>query len=267
VYRFRYIYVSDGSRGFLLDLIREPDRTKLRLLWCDSGSSSILRASESSDLASVTFDETAAKSEIAGLAYEIRFELEAASERFGPAWVPALLPGVPEFHSRYGRLLRATVLGVNLADLPLGYSWYFVKNLERARWLLVSALEFEASDFRIELCAVRLANTWMGAVVFRYRGVTHRLNGLSSTWRVTIGDAGTTVGTRRRFSASVAMGELGFELTAEAPLTEFVVLENHGDTQIDTTLFGDCEVRVRTRGDAEPAVHRALRRCLLELKS
>lgn len=264
MYRFRYITVSNGESGLLLDLIEGPDSTQLRLLWCHSGSSSILRAA---NVAGTRFDEALAQSAIAGFEYEIHFALEAAGESFSPAWVPRLLPRVPDFHSKYGRLTHASVLGVSLRNLPLAYSWYSVRNVAEARWLLVSALEFGGTDLRLELTAVQIGNTWLGAVVFRYQGVTHRLNGLSSGWRVDIVDAGRHVTDKRRFAARARVGDLDLAIEAEAPLADFVLLEDHGPTRIETTLFGDCEVRVRTSPRATPVTHRASRSCLLELKS
>jgi hypothetical protein len=264
VYRFRYVYVSNGESGFLLDLIETSDATQLRLLWCHSGTNRVLRAANA---ANTQFDETLAQSTLAGLHYEIHFELEAGSERFGPAWVPRLLPRVPEFHSKYGRLTHATVLGVSLRELALGYSWYSVKNVAEARWLLVSALEFSGTDLRFELTAVQVGNSWLGAIVIRYQCVTHRLNGLSSSWRVSIVDAGARAADQRKFAARAKAGDLELAIEAAAPLADFVLLEDHGPTRIETTLFGDCEVRVRTTPGATPVLHRAARTCLLELKS
>lgn len=264
MYRFRYIYVSNGATALLLDSIEAPDSTSLRLLWCHAGSSRVLRAA---NVARTRFDQTLAQSAIDGLRYDIHFALEAAGERFGPAWVPWLLPRVPDFHSKYGRLTHATVFGVGLQNLPLAYSWYSVKNVTEARWLLLSALEFAGTDLRLELTAVQIGNTWLGAVVFRYQGVTHRLNGLSSSWRVDIIDAGRCVNDKRRFAARASSGQLEIVIEADAPLADFVLLEDHGATRIETTLFGDCEARVRTTPGATPVVHRAVRSCLLELKS
>ncbi|HEY6729347.1 MAG TPA: hypothetical protein VI197_35295 [Polyangiaceae bacterium] len=262
MHHFRYITVSNGTSGLLLDSIEGPGSTRLRLLWCHAGSSSILRAGH---LAGTHFDEALARSDIAGLRYEIHFELATSAEKFAPAWVPRLLPRVPDFRSKYGQLTRATVLGVRLENLPLAYSWYTVRNLEEARWLLVSAREFSDSDLRLELTAVQIGEAWLGAVVFRYQGVTQRLNGLSR--RVEIVDAGRTVQGKRRFAARASAGDLELMLEAEAPLGDFVLLEDHGATRIQTTLFGDCEVRLRASSAATPVTHRATRSCLLELKS
>ncbi|HEU5076751.1 MAG TPA: hypothetical protein VFU02_21325 [Polyangiaceae bacterium] len=279
MYRFRYVYASNGRSAFLLDLIHEPERATLRLLWSHSGSNTVARSAagygaaqrggdiEKASLALASFSETTARSQLPGLEFEINYVLQPGSERFGPAWVPRLFARVPDFHSRYGRLTHAFVLGVTLRDLPLAYSWYSVNDLAEARWLLVSALEFSGTDLRIELTAVRMSSTWLGALVVRYQGVTHRFTGLSSAWRVNIGDAGRSVDDKRRFTARVSGGNLDLTLEAEAPLQDFVLLEDHGVTQIQTALFGDCEVRIRTSAAATPVAHRATRTCLLELKS
>jgi len=263
VHRFRYIYVSDGTRGFLLDRIEEPARTKLRLLSCNAGASTIARAESEH---TPKLGETSATSQIPGIEYDIHFALEGESHGFGPAWGPSLMSSVPDFHSRYGRLTQATVLGESFADLPLGCSWYSVKNLAEARWVLVSALEFEGTDLRLELAGVRILNAWMGTVIFHYRGVTHRLNGLRHASRIHVADEPAAPNARRTFTAQISTGNLELEIEARAPLTAFVLLEDHGVTTIETTLFGDCEVRVWTRGAGEPVTHRATSTCLLELK-
>lgn len=279
MYRFRYVYASNGRSGFLLDLIHEPERATLRLLWSHAGSNTVTRSAagyndarrdgdaEKAGLALAHFSETTTRSQLPGLEFEINYVLQPGSERFGPAWVPRLFSRVPDFHSKYGRLSQASVLGVALRDLPLAYSWYSVNNLAEARWLLVSALEFSGTDLRVELTAVQIANTWLGALVVRYQGVTHRFTGLSSTWRVNIADAGRHVDDKRRFTARISEGSFDLALEAEAHLQDFVLLEDHGVTQIQTALFGDCEVRIRTSATATPVAHRATRRCLLELKS
>lgn len=278
MHQFRYIYVSDGTRGFLLDRIEEFDRTQLRLLSCTAGSCTIARAESPIDVrragskrealsgSAPSLGETSATSQIPGIEYEIRFALEGESHGFGPAWGAALMPSVPDFHSRYGRLTQASVLGVSFGDLPLGYSWYSVKNLAEARWILISALEFEGTDLRLELAGVRILNSWMGTVVFRYRGVTHRLNGIRHARRVHVSEDAAGPNARRTFTAQVSTGKLELEIEARAPLAAFVLLERHGTTEIETTLFGDCEVRVRTRGAGDAVTHRAAGNCLLELK-
>lgn len=278
VHRFRYIYVSDGARGFLLDRIEEPDRTKLRLLACGAGSCTIARAESPASVTRAhstpeaprgsmpSLGETSAISQMPGIEYDIRFVLESESHAFGPAWASSLLPSLPDFHSQYGRLIHADVLGTSFGDLPLGCSWYSVKNLAEARWVLISALEFEGTDLRLELAGVCILNSWLGTIVFRYRGVTHRLNGIRHARRLQISDDPEGPGARRRFTAQVSTGILELEIEARASLAEFVVLESHGATEIETTLFGDCEVRVWTRGAGEPVTHRAAGTCLLELK-
>lgn len=269
MHRFRYIYVSDGSRGFLLDRIEAPDRTQLRLLACNAGSSTIARAESELEVTGAgagALGEASATSQIPGIEYDIRFALEAEHQSFGPAWGPSLMPRVPDFHSQYGRLTHASVLGMSFEDLPLGCSWYSVKNLAEARWVLISALEFEGTDLRLELAGIRILNTWLGTLSFRYRGVTHRLNGLRHARRIHVVDDATGPNVSRRFAAQVSTGNLELEIEAEAPLADFVVLDRHGVTQIETTLFGSCAVQVWARGAGEPATHRAARTCLLELK-
>ena len=210
--------------------------------------------------------ETSATSQIPGIEYDIRFALESDSHGFGPAWGASLLPSVPDFHSQYGRLTHATVLGMSFGELPLGCSWYSVKNLAEARWVLISALEFEGTDLRLELAGIRILNSWLGTVVFRYRGVTHRLNGIRHARRVHVTDDAEGPNAHRSFSAEVSTGNLELEIEARAPLAAFVLLESHDVTEIETTLFGDCDVRVWTRGAGEPVTHRAAGTCLLELK-
>jgi len=270
--------VSDGTRGFLLDRIEASDRTRLRLLACDAGSSTIARAESPLGVRRVGSEpeaplggvprlgETSATSQIPGVEYEIHFALEGESHSFGPAWAPSLLPRVPDFHSQYGRLTHASVLDMHFEDLPLGCSWYSVRHLAEARWVLISALEFEGTDLRLELAGVRILNTWLGTVIFRYRGVTHRLNGLTHARRIHVTDDPEGPNARRTFTAEASTGNLELEIEARALRSAFVLLESHGATEIETTLFGDCEVRMWTRGAGEPVTHRATRPCLLELK-
>ena len=140
MHRFRYIYASDGTRGFLLDRIEASDRTQLRLLACNAGSYTIARAEsepgvvragsepEAPPRGMPRLGETSATSQLPGIEYEIHFALEGESHSFGPAWGPSLLPRVPDFHSRYGRLTHASVLDMRFDDLPLGCSWYSVRS-------------------------------------------------------------------------------------------------------------------------------------------
>ena len=270
-FAFWYVYASNGTDGFLLDLVRRPDQGLARLAIFHQGRPPrIVRHGFSGDevrgvpgelgvrIGSFALDALGCR----GPLLDARFALSAHSMRFVPGWVAWWFGRVPDFRSRYGVLGHAVCDGAEFANAPLICSTYILNNIAAAQWVLVSAPRFEGTDFAFEISAARLLGRWMPAAWVFLEGREYRLGSvLDSLVRVHIHRAGDLEGGERVFSATIRGHSLAIDIEARGDAAEFARLEAEGQTEIHTTLFGTCRATVAGQ------TFTARRTCLLELKN
>lgn len=278
--RLWYIYACTGSEGFLLDLIVRPDRAVARLAVFAASGSSVLRADRPLStvvrgedphtvrLDTIELSARGCRGRLDGIDIDVELRLSRETFEFGPRWVSRLFGSVPSLSSRYGRLERGTCQGTAYAGLPIVYSTYGVRRIEKSIWLLISALQFPDTDLSIEISAVRIGSWWAVSAFCRYRGKLYHLNGVwTALFRSRVKEAGIASHGERRLHIACRTREITIDILGNAPEEDFVLLEREGNTEVRTTLFGSCRVEVTVRElGAGPQIFKAERTCLLEVK-
>ena len=274
-YAFWYVYTSNGTDGFLLDLIRRPEAAVARLAVFHNGSPPrILRRGFPPEdlhgtnselgvrLGDFCLDALGCTGSIDDVSLEAQFALNGRHMRFVPSWVTALVDDVPDFRSHYGSLQSATCGGVAYAGAPLVCSTYTVDDLASAQWMLITAPRFAGTDLAFEISAAHLLGRWQPTAWMYYAGREHQLNSeLDTLFHVSIHTAGEVQGSERIFAASIRAGDLRTEIDARGPVDQFARLDSEGQTEIHTTLLGTC------RATVDQQTFTADRTCLLEVKN
>lgn len=278
-----YIYTSNGSDGFLLDLIRRPDEALLRMaIFHDSRPPRLIRQSFplgdldgvpgelSAKLHGIALEAASCHSTYEGVQLDGQYKLSGRSMKFVPGWAKALLKNVPDFRSHYGTMLRAACEGAQYVDAPLVYSTYSthaLNHLVTSRWVLITAPRFTGTDLAFEISATRKFDRWVPAAWLFYRGREYRLNSLADTLfsRVRIGRPGELAADQRVFTVSIRAAGLQLEIEGRAPAGQFVKLDAEGETQTWTTLFGVC--RASLKAGAESQEFTTEPTCLLEVRN
>lgn len=276
---FWYIFATNGTDGFLLDLIRCPDRSICRLALFSEGPPAVLentlpREALVSDggnlsvrLGSFELTPHGLRGELGDTRIEADFELTGRQTSFVPAWLPKIASRVPSYRSHYGQLRSGVCNGVRYQNLPLVYSTYDVGDLPRARWYLVSASQFNGSDLSLEICASRWLGRWQTSAYVFFQGCEYRFASVfSSLFQMRTLEAGKVVSGERTFSARLRSGAVSLTVQGQAPLNSFGMLARDEYTEIHTTLFGTCTATVTLPGQSSQSTLVAERTCLLELK-
>jgi hypothetical protein len=274
-YAFWYVYTSNGTDGFLLDLIRRPEQAAARLAVYHEGTPPRIfrRGFALDDLQGTpgelgvrlggdfALDAQGCRGVFDDVSLNAEFELNGRQMRFVPQWVSSLWDEIPDYRSHYGRLTKGACAGAEYSDSPLVYSTYSLEDLSKAQWVLISAPRFADTDFAFEISAAHLLGRWLPTAWVFHEGREHHLDsGLDSLFHVKIGRGGEVEGGERVFTASIERHDLRIEIDARGPVDQFARLEQEGKTEIHTTLFGSCRATVNgKRFTAE-------RTCLLELK-
>jgi hypothetical protein len=281
---FWYIYATNGTNGFLFDLIKRPAEAVARLAVYSNGQPpTVLREKLALDqftadddslnvkLGPLTLGPNGCRGKLGKIDLDLLSTLDNRSITFLPRWLHRLLSYVPYFSSHYGTLLEGKCQQTSYKNLPLVYSTYQVGDIARARWFIISANQFKDTDLALEISASRIAGIWGASAYVRYQGKDYKLNSpLTSLFTFRTRSAGQIVGQERVFDVSIRSPAIRMDVKAKAPISEFALLEREGSTEINTTLFGDCEAEVTLRGsDASAPTHRyqAVRTCLLEVKN
>jgi hypothetical protein len=276
-FAFWYLFTTDGENGFLLDLVRRPDESLARLVTYQQGRPPrIVRhgfqpadlkgvAGELGvDLGGIALDALGCRSGRPGMKLDASFALSSRGMRFVPGFVTWWFGNVPDFCSRYGTLDRAICEGAPYSDSPVTCSTYSLESLASARWLLITAPRFAATDLAFEISAARLLGRWMPTAWMFHAGREYHLNSaFDSLFRVRIGRAGDIESGERVFTASIQSSGLHIDLEARGPIDQFARLDVEGETEIHTTLFGTCRATVATAKQTFVAE----RNCLLEVKN
>ena len=280
---FWYVYTTNGSNGFLLDLIRRPDSSVARLvLYSKDAPPTVLRQSRDRSALSASngslqvklddleLTESGCRGALGEIGFDFDYTISPRNIGFVPAWLHRIASYVPSFSSHYGRLSRGTCHQAAYENIPLVYSTYGVGNIAKSKWYLISASQFEGTDLAFEISGARLYGIWGPSAYVYFRGVEYKLNNaLFSLFRFRSRRTGQTTDGERVFEVDVRTRTLSMKVRAAAPNDDFAMLEQEGDTQIHTTLFGNCDVALSIRGHGrEPEEHRfsARRTCLLEVK-
>jgi hypothetical protein len=279
---FWYIYASNGTDGFLLDLIRRPTNAVARLaVYSQDKPPVVLRETLPLDqlhggdgdldvrMGSLALSPSGCHGRLGDINLELNTELNGTAVAFVPRWLHRLFGFVPLFASHYGRLEGGRCQDVAYGKLPLVYSTYQVGNIARSRWYIISAFQFDG-DLAFEISASRIAGIWGTSAYIKYLGREYRLtNPVSSLFIFRTRHGGEIVDGKRIFDVSIRSPQIRMDIRASAPVSDFVLLENEGATEINTTLFGDCEAVVTLRGtnsNAPTNRFEAKRSCLLEIK-
>ncbi|HLG17609.1 MAG TPA: hypothetical protein VJH03_24410 [Blastocatellia bacterium] len=277
---FWYIYTTDGAKGFLLDLIRRPDAAVARLVVYSAGAAPIVTrefrrpsalaedGSHTVQLDSLSLSPEGCHGKVGPIDIDIDFTLSPREISFVPNWLHTIIPYIPSFSSRYGKLESGACQTVRYENTPLVYSTYGVGRIERSKWYLISAPRFDGSDLSFEISAARVFGLWGPSAYVFFRGVEYKLNNaLLSLFQFTTRRAGELSGGERVFEVSIRTRDLSLSIRAWAPAGDFAMLEQEGQTQIHTTLFGNCDARLTLRGSNEEHSFSARRTCLLEVKN
>ena len=281
---FWYLYATNGTDGFLLDLIRRPPSAVARLaVYSATKAPIVLRETLPVDqlqgedgglnvsMGSLALTPTGCHGRLGGISLDIQTELNGGSIAFVPRWLHNLFGFVPLFSSHYGRLAGGRCQDVTYGELPLVYSTYQVSNIARSRWYIISASQFEGSDLVFEISASKIAGIWGTSAYIRYLGREYKLNSpLSSLFIFRTRHDGEIIDGKRVFDVSIRSPLIRVDVRASAPTSDFVMLEREGTTEINTTVFGDCEAVVTLRGtnsNASTNRFEAKRTCLLEIKN
>jgi hypothetical protein len=293
---FWYLAWADARSAHLVDLIRRPTESVVRVAVFRRGEpAQVLRQRFPRDalvadadgagvtLGSWRLDRHHCAGRIEGLALDCHYQLHQPEVTMVPAWIGRLFPTVPALRTTAGTIVRATAhsgdgddgagvgdAGVGAAgesrrDLPCVYSRYRVGAIARARWFLISAPSFEASDVRCEISGGWLGGRWALTGYLRLGERVVALNNpVANLWRFAAQAAGDPTGSARRFELTYHAGGVALRLVAEAPTEAFVALEREGATTIHTTLHGSCALELTIAGARRDLVARD--GCLLEVK-
>ena len=286
---FWYLAWADAGSAYLVDLIRRPTESVVRVAVFRPGESAqLLRQRFPRDAlvadaggAGVTLgpwrlDRQHCAGRIEALALGCHYQLHQPEVTMVPGWIGRLFPTVPALRTAAGTLAPETaslgdsgggaVAAAPRRAPPCVYGRYRVGAIERARWFLVSAPSFEGSDdVRCEISGGWLGGRWAltGYLRLGERMVTLN-NPVANLWRFDAQAAGEQIGPVRRFELTYRARGVALRLVAQAPPEAFVALEREGTTTIHTTLLGSCAL------DLTIAVaHRHLVArdgCLLEVK-
>jgi hypothetical protein len=281
---FWYIYATNGTDGFLLDLIKRPSEAVARLaLYSDGRPPTVLREKVDLDQFAVDSDSLNVKlgplslgpngcrGKLGKINLDLVSTLDNGSITFLPHWLHSLLSYVPYFSSHYGTLLEGKCQETPYKNLPLVYSTYEVGDIARSKWFIISASQFKDSDLAFEISASRIAGIWGASAYIRWQNQEYKLNSpLASLFTFRTRSAGEVSGQERVFDVAIRSPLIRMDIRAAAPVDDFAVLEKEGQTEIHTTLFGDCDAEVTLRGsnaNAPTSRYQARRTCLLEVKN
>jgi hypothetical protein len=276
-FSFWYVFATNGTDGFLLDLVRRPGESLARLVTYQQGRPPriVRHGFQPADLngvpgalgvnlGGIALDALGCRSVLPGMNLDARFALNGRNMRFVLGFVRWWFDNVPDFCSRYGALDQATCEGALYKDAPFTCSTYSLDSLASARWILISAPRFAATDLAFEISAARLLGRWVATAWVFHDGREYHLNSaLDSLFRVRIGRAGDGDAGERVFTASIRASGLHIDVEARGPIDQFARLDAEGQTEIHTTLFGSCRATVASAGQTFVAE----RNCLLELKN
>jgi hypothetical protein len=276
-FSFWYLFATNGANGFLLDLIRRPGESLARMVTYREGRPPriVRHGFRPADLngvpgalgvrlGDIALDALGCRSALPDMTIDAGFALNGRSMRFAPQFVTWWCDNIPEFCSRYGALDHATCEGAVYRDSPVTCSTYSLDSLAAARWVLISAPRFSATDLAFEICATRLLGRWMPAAwVFHGGREFHFNTSLDSLFRLSIGRAGDVESGERVFTASIRASGLRIGVEARGPIDQFARLDVEGQTEIHTTLLGTCRATIGTADRTFVAE----RNCLLEVKN
>jgi len=263
---FWYVWTVDPSTGigFLLDMIKRTEELELRLaLYNNSGSQTVIRQY----LPLSSFKQPGENTIIIGpLALDVNLETLQGSligtDNMVPINVLFTLNGnyntflpegimqndiLPNVTSFYGTLNPQTKVNnyAYPANIPAVYTKYPIKLLiNYTDWSMISSSSFQNSDLQIELMAleVPILDLWPCIAYIYYNNETYHLNNpfLFECSMDQIGDESNGI---RTFSASLfSIGLIHMDITCSSPSSNFVLLDQQGESQIHTTVLGTCVV-------------------------
>jgi len=177
------------------------------------------------------------------------FELNQKKHaNFVPDWIENDFYGlIPAFQSTYGVLSFAQISQETLkSNIPLVFSTYPIKfGIQLARWMLISAMNFQDSDLQIEIVALEFpADIWTPSAFVYFQGQQYIFNN-PLLFEVGVNETGDLYQNSRRFGASIStFTSLSLTIECDAQANQFALLEIEGATEIMTTVFGTCVANI-----------------------
>jgi len=270
---FWYIWVSNGKQGFLLDLIKAPDHLELRLDIYDASPGvnpvvvrqflnltdlSISEDGANIKMGPVTLTLSSCVGSVGGVDIDVSFALSNRSNDFVPAWIENIFPPIPDFQSTYGAIDSASCNGTTYAPgLPIVYSKYPVRlGIDYWQWCLLSLMSLtpasgslgDQDPIQVEIAGTLIADLWVVTSFVYYEGKQHHFDDpfLLETRLTSHGQISNDT---RVFGATIKgdEGRVDFEINCNAPLDKFAMLDRDGNTEIHTTLLGQCTLMDRKK--------------------
>jgi len=253
---FWYIWASDGNNGFLLDLIKRPDELELRLdLYSNVpdvspivskqylGLNEFSQTNTSVSMGPITLTNTSCVGSVNGYDVSVFFDLSGRTNQFLAPWIEQEFDFVPKFVSSWGNIIKAQVSNVTYSsNLPLVYSTYPIKiGIQLLTWVLIDAPYFENTDLQISVLSSNFGDLWVSSSYVYYQGEEYHFNDpvLEQT---SINDIGEIENGQRLFSASISslLDDINLNVTCQASVDKFALLDKEGATYIHTTVLGNC---------------------------
>jgi hypothetical protein len=287
-YEFSFWYLwaaqEDGSAGFLIDLIKQPDQLELRLdtyaataapvvtrqflplsAFADRGNGTlvfgqqcVLMQARGSLACQVTSGAT-------NLTVTASFALTSRSNAFVPATIEDAVRGLlPDVVSTYGTLGSGTrAAGVAYAaGLPMVFTTYPIRaGIDYWQWAMISAQRFPGTDLAAEVMAIELGKVWLATGYVLFKGKEYHVDD-PFVLAASIETRGEISGGNRIFTSTIRLGvDDVLDLHCSAPVGQFAVLDREGKTTIHTTVLGSCVAQIKG------ATFHSGNNVLLELKS
>jgi len=263
---FWYVWAVDPDHGvgFLLDMVKRTEELELRLALYTSTSQTVVRQY----LPLSSFDQTGSNTVSMGplslnvnretlqgsligtvdsVPMNVSFTLTGDWNTFLPDGIMEndILPNVTSFYATLNS--ETTVNNYKYpANLPAIYTKYPIKLLVNyTEWSMISSGSFQNSDLRIELMALNIPviDLWPCNAYIFYQNQSYHFDD-PFLLECTMSQTGEDSGGIRTFSATLfSLGYVHMDITCSAPSSQFVMLDQQGDTVIHTTVLGTCAVQ------------------------
>lgn len=282
--KYWYIYSTNEKGGFLLDLIKRKDKSQIRLgLFLRGKNQRIISKffpledfkiqeedsiDESLRVGEICLTKKRCEGEFEGIRFNLNFSLNGRKAVFTPEWLNSQIFKFAHFSSEYGKILKGT-FGEQIYDnQPLVFSKYFLRTPAFLKWILVSAASFKNSDLLIEIVANRLPALWTAFGYIYFDGREYPINNVfKNLRRIKVKKAFNRYGEFLVSLLSIKTPEIEAEIEAKANHKDFILLDREGNTDIQTTLLGDCSVQISLPGKkGKTFSFSSNKRVLLEIK-
>jgi len=276
---FWYIWASDGTNGFLLDLIKRPTELELRMDLYNSGmnpsvNKQYLPLSDFQQALNgtvmmgdvITLSNSSCLGTVNNIPVQVQFSLSGRHMEFIVPWLQEASNGLlPLMSSSYGQIIAAVVGNVTFRNpTPLILTSYLLEyELSWLQWVVISAPQFDNTDLQVEIMGLYVG-IWAGTSYVYYAGKTHYLND-PLRFETSFNQTGEVINGNRNFTASIETTSISLNIQCSAPEEQFALLDKEGNTYIYTTVLGSCSATVTYQG--KTASFKSKQHALLEVKT